>query len=131
MAGALVALGSGHLRFAAGFAVGSGVAILAYWWLQQAVATALDSGDRRLPRGTMVRFAMRYPLLVIMLAVIYRTGSLSLRGVIAGLFVPLAGALIECLIFLARAVFGHGTSEGPSGPAGLEAPGTPPAQLHT
>lgn len=135
VAGALVALLGGHLRWAAGFAAGSGAAILAYWWLQQVVATALDAGEGRPPRGTMIKFAMRYPLLIILLGVVYKTAFLSLRGVVAGLFVPLTGVLIECLIFLGRTAFGLGTPEGPSCPAPMETrldgPATPPAQIHS
>jgi len=134
-AGSLVALASRHPRWAAGFAAGSGAAILAYWWLQQVVATALDAGDGRPPRGTMIKFAMRYPLLIILLGVVYLTGSLSIRGVVAGLFVPLAGVLIECLMFVARFASGQETPGGPSGPASLggplERPATPPAQVRS
>jgi hypothetical protein len=94
----LAALVTGHARFAAGFAVGSTAAMLAYRWLHRAVATALDSTESRPARVLMLKFAMRYPLLVIVVVLCYQTGWLPLRGVVAGLFVPAAGAIIEGLV---------------------------------
>jgi hypothetical protein len=94
----LSALGAGRPRFAAGFAVGSAAAILAYHWLHRAVAAALDSTEARPARTLMVKFAMRYPLLVLTVILCYQAGWLSVRGVVAGLFVPATGALIEGVI---------------------------------
>jgi ATP synthase I chain len=109
---ALAALVSGHVRFAAGFALGSAVAILAYQWLHRAVAAALDSTESRPARTLMLKFAMRYPLLILVTILCYQSGWLSLRGMILGLFVPAAGALLEGLT-LAGSILRNGWSRNP------------------
>lgn len=98
VAGTLAALADGHSEWAAGFAVGSVTAILAYWWLHRAVAAALAPGDGRPAGGTMTKLVIRYPLAFGVIALFYFTGWLPLGAVIAGLFVPLAGALVECVV---------------------------------
>ena len=98
----LTALVTAHPRFASGFAVGSTVSILAYRWLHRAVSAALDSTAPRPARVLMLKFAMRYPLLILVVVLCFQTGWLPLRGVIAGLFVPAAGVLIECVVLAAR-----------------------------
>ena len=103
VAGMLAALASGHARWALGFGMGSCVAILAYRWLHRAVAVALDVATGRPPSGTMTKLLIRYPLLVGVVAFFYWSGWLSLSAVIAGLFVPLAGALMECAVLVASA----------------------------
>lgn len=108
--GTLAALVSGHARWALGFGLGSCVAILAYRWLHRAVAAALDAGSGRPPSGTMTKVLLRYPLLLLVLAFFYWTRWLSLSAVIAGLFVPLAGALLECLILVGSSFFHTGAS---------------------
>jgi ATP synthase I chain len=110
VAGVLAASVAGHARWALGFGVGSCVAILAYRWLHRAVAAALDTGHGRPPSGTMTKLVIRYPLLVGVVAFFYWTGWLSLSAVIAGLFVPLAGALLECLILVGSSFFHTGAS---------------------
>jgi len=107
---ALAALVAGQARFAVGFAAGATAAILAYHWLHRAVAAALDSTEARPARTLMLKFAMRYPMLVLTVILCYQTGWLSLRGVIAGLFVPAAGALIEGTV-LAGGILLAGTNK--------------------
>jgi hypothetical protein len=85
-------------RFAAGFAVGAALAILGYLWLHQAVDKLLAAAPERLPWGTVVRFALRYPLALGAVYVFYRTGWLAYQAVLAGLFVPVGGALIEAVV---------------------------------
>ncbi len=117
VAGMLAALTRGHARWALGFGVGSCVAILAYRWLHRAVAAALDVGSARPPGGTMTKLLIRYPLLFGVVAFVYFTGWLSVSAVIAGLFVPLAGVLIECVVLVASA-FLHGHASGSTQIAG-------------
>jgi hypothetical protein len=105
VAGMLTALATEHARWALGFGAGSGVAILAYRWLHRAVAAALDTGSGQPPNGTMTKLFIRYPLLLGVVAFFYWTGWLSLSAVITGLFVPLAGALIECLVLVGSSFF--------------------------
>jgi len=105
VAGMLAALMSGHARWALAFGAGSCVAILAYRWLHRAVAAALDASNGPVPSGTMTKLFIRYPLLLGVVAFFYWTGWLSLSAVISGLFVPLAGALIECLVLVGSSFF--------------------------
>ena len=44
VAGTLLVLASGHGRLAAGFALGSVIGIVNYYWLHQAIATLFDVG---------------------------------------------------------------------------------------
>jgi hypothetical protein len=111
--GTLAALLSGHTRWAGGFALGASIAMLAYRWLHQAVAVALDGGSSRPPSGTMTKLFLRYPLALGVVAFFYWTGWLSLSGVITGLFVPLAGALVECLTLVGRSLV-SGRASGPT-----------------
>lgn len=113
IAGTLAALVSGHSLWTGGFALGAGIAMLAYRWLHQAVAAALDAGSSRPPSGTMTKLLLRYPLALGVVALFYFTGWLSLSGVITGLFVPLAGALIECLFVIGSSCL-HRRSSGPA-----------------
>ena len=119
VAGGLLLLVSGRLQWAAGFSLGALVAILAYGWLHQAVGTALHATDGRTPRGTLLKLAMRYPLLIILVVLFYETGWLPLGSVIAGLFVPLAGALAEGGVFLAGALRGALRDEPRAGASGF------------
>ena len=105
VAGMLTALALGRVRWGLGFGVGSCVAILAYRWLHRAVAAALNTGNGRLPNGTLTKLFIRYPLLVGVVAFFYWTGWVNLSAVIAGLFVPLTGALIECVVLLGSSFF--------------------------
>jgi hypothetical protein len=104
IASSLAAAATGHIRFAAGFVVGATAAILAYRWLHRAVAAALDSAEARPARTLMLKFAMRYPLLIMVAVLCYQTGWLRLQGVITGLFVPAAGALIGCVVVAAKMI---------------------------
>jgi ATP synthase I chain len=122
VAGSIIAAALDGANLAAGFAVGSAAAIIAYWWLHRALEGALSSGQPRLPLSAVVKLAARYPLLIGVVALFYRTGWLAPRAVMAGLFVPLAGALVECVLLAAEALRTphSGTISGP-----------PPAQLHS
>jgi hypothetical protein len=97
-AGTLIALASGHGRMAAGFLLGAATAVLAYSWLHQTVAALLDLGRTRVPKRMVLKVAIRYPLAFGLMYLFYRTGWVPLPAVIAGLFVPAAGALIECVL---------------------------------
>lgn len=104
VAGASLAMG--HARFAGGFALGSLVSILGYSWLHQAVAQALSLGRTRVPKGLVLKFAIRYPLLLGVVFLFYRTGWLSFDAVLAGLMVPVAGAMLECFYQVGEALSG-------------------------
>lgn len=100
---AVAALLDGYARVSAGFALGSALAILNYYWLHGAIATLFDAGNARLPRKATVKFALRYPLAFGAVYLFYRTGWLPFTAILAGLFVPVGGALIEAVFQLGKA----------------------------
>jgi len=97
-AAVLACLLAGQARLAAGLALGCAVALLGYWWLYRGIRAAFDSGNARAPIGVFVRLALRYPLAIGAVLLFDRTGWLPARAVMAGLFAPLAGAVIEFLV---------------------------------
>jgi hypothetical protein len=98
VAGTAVMFAAAPARYAGGFAVGAALAILGYLWLHEAVDKLLAAAPERLPWGTVMRFALRYPLALGAVYAFYRTGWLAYQAVLAGLFVPVAGALIEAVV---------------------------------
>lgn len=91
------ALLSGYARVSAGFALGAALAIVNFYWLHGTVTTMFDAGSVRLPKRTVVKFALRYPLAFGAVLFFYRTGWLPFTAILAGLFVPVGGALIEAV----------------------------------
>ena len=89
-----------RLQLGAAFAVGAALAILNYRWLHQAVEALMSSGQRRPPATLYVKILVRYPLAFAAIYVFYKTGWLPFRAILAGLFVPLGGVLIESLVLL-------------------------------
>lgn len=101
--GCLVA---GQIRFAAGLGLGAGTALLGYWWLYRGIEAALGSQRPQEPGKVLLKLALRYPLLVGAVLLADRTGWLPARAVVIGLFAPLAGVLIECLVLAVQVVRG-------------------------
>jgi hypothetical protein len=103
--GAILALGvilvSRQFRIAAGFALGAGLGILNYYWLHKAVEVLAKAGQSRIPKSVVAKFLIRYPLAFGLLLVFFKTGWLPPMAILAGLFVPVAGVLIEGIIQLA------------------------------
>jgi len=104
----VAALATEHVRFGGGFALGAVLAILAYSWLHQAIAATLNADrvgtGRRLPKRMVAKFLIRYPLAFGGVYLFYRTGWLPFEAVLAGLFVPVAGVLIECFFQLGSTI---------------------------
>jgi hypothetical protein len=93
-------LSLGHVRFGAGFAVGAGLAILSYLWLHQAVEALMSAGQVRPPKRVFAKVFVRYPLAFAAVYLFYRTGWLPATAILAGLFVPVGGVLIEGVILI-------------------------------
>ncbi|MGH9405643.1 MAG: hypothetical protein ACRD3D_07405 [Terriglobia bacterium] len=85
------------VRFAAGLAAGAIIAVVGYAWLFAALGRALEGESARFSKGMAIKLIMRYPVLLGSLYLFYRTKWLPLDAVLAGLFVPLAGGVVECL----------------------------------
>jgi ATP synthase I chain len=106
--GALAVVGAAlyfHVRIAAGVAAGAAISVLGYFWLMDVVAGALSSGRTRVTKGLVLKVVLRYPMLLGALYIFYRTKWLPMGAVLAGLFVPLAGGVAECLYQLAGMLF--------------------------
>ena len=86
------------LPFALGLSLGSALAILNYFWLHQAVEALMHSGQARVPRGVLAKVIVRYPAAILVLYFLYKSGWFSFSAILTGLFVPVAGILIEGLI---------------------------------
>ncbi len=93
----LTVLSRGHVRLAAGFVTGAALAMLNYYWLHQAVENVFIAGHARVPKRAAIKFALRYPLAFAGVYFFYRTGWLPWAAILAGLFVPVAGVLIEAV----------------------------------
>lgn len=94
--------------FAAGVAAGAVVAILGYAWLLEALSAALAGQSARLTKGLAIKLVLRYPILLGILYLFYRTKWLPVEAVLVGLFVPLAGGVVECLYQVGGIALGRG-----------------------
>jgi ATP synthase I chain len=102
--GILVFLVLGRTRMAGAFAVGAGISILGYLWLAQAVKAALNASEQGVPRRVLLNLVLRYPIAFGAVLIFYETHWLPFMGVLGGLFVPFAGALVEALNLLRRLI---------------------------
>jgi hypothetical protein len=85
---------------ALGFALGAALGILNYYWLHEAVETLLRAGQSRIPKLVVAKFLVRYPLAFGLVFFFFKTRWLPPMSILAGLFVPVAGVLIEAVIQL-------------------------------
>ena len=90
----------GHARFSAGFALGSALAILSYFWLHQIVEALMSAGQTRPPKRVLAKVFVRYPLAFAAVYLFYRTGWLPATAIVAGLFVPVGGVVIESALLI-------------------------------
>ena len=102
--GILIFLVLGKLLMAGAFTLGAGISILGYLWLAQAVKAALNASEKGVPRRVLLNLVLRYPLVFGAVLLFYETQWLPFTGVLAGLFVPFAGALVESLNLLRRLI---------------------------
>lgn len=100
MAGVLAIVALGKPQAALAFAVGAGIATLNYFWLRQAVETLFDAGHTRVPRRVLLKFSVRHPLALVGVYWFYKTGWLPAGPILAGLFVPAAGVVLEGIMEL-------------------------------
>lgn len=97
---AAVALGiAGGWRVSLGFVLGCAIASVNFYWLKRVVTALADratgtSGEKS-NRGVVSRFLLRYLLIAGGVYVIFRSSSVSLNGLLAGLFLPVAAIACE------------------------------------
>ena len=87
-------------RFGASFALGAALAMLNYFWMHQAIEALFSAGQARVPGRVVLKFAMRYPLAFAGIYLVYKTGWVPLMAILAGLFIPVAGVLMEAVVQL-------------------------------
>ncbi len=96
-------------RHGGGFALGSALSILNFHWMKGAVDALAGLSARRAP--IVAKFLLRYALIIAAGYVIFRSSVLSLSAFLAGLFVFVAGILVEMVYELATGT-GNGTDAG-------------------
>ena len=93
-------LARGEPREAAALALGAALAILNYCWLHDTIQALFHVMATHLPKRVLLKFVLRYPLAVVAIYTFYRLGRLPLWAIFAGLFAPVGGVLIECMVQL-------------------------------
>lgn len=99
----LLFTGAAWLRFggriALGFACGCAMAYVNFHWLEQVIATLADratsTGHPPSTRSVVGRFLFRYLLMALGGYAIFSVSPASLYGLLAGLFLPVAGIACE------------------------------------
>jgi len=79
-AGTLSILLSTHVRFGAGFAVGSGLGILNYLWLHHIIEALVNAGRVRPAKTVLAKVFVRYPLMFAGVYLFYKSGGCPLRN---------------------------------------------------
>ena len=87
-----------QVLIAAGFALGAALGILNYYWLHEVVGALAKAGQTRVPKLLVGKLLIRYPLAFGVVFLFFKTGWLPPMSVLAGLFVPAAGILIEAIV---------------------------------
>jgi small-conductance mechanosensitive channel len=95
-------------RIAAGFLCGCIIAYLNFHWLKRVVSALADratqSGHAQSSAGVVMRFLLRYALMAVAAYVILTVSPVSIQGLFAGLFLPVAGIACEAAYELYAAV---------------------------
>jgi hypothetical protein len=100
LAGSVACAAVGEWRAAAGFALGAGLGILGYFWLQETAVAMLGAGSASRPRALVAKLMLRYLLMAAVICFGQRTGWMPVLAIFAGLLVPGAGALAESLVLI-------------------------------
>jgi len=89
------------IRSAAGFLLGSAIAYLNFEWLKSGVSSLADrvtnTGKSQSSKGVIARFVLRYCLLGLAAYAILISFPASLRGLFAGLFLPVGAIVCEAV----------------------------------
>jgi hypothetical protein len=98
----------GHMP-ALGFLLGCVIAYLNFEWLKTGVSGLADrvtnSGEKQSGKGIIGRFLLRYVLLGLTAYAILAGFPASLRGLFAGLFLPVGGIVCEAVYELYAVLF--------------------------
>ncbi len=86
---------------AIGFVLGCGISLLNFYYLKRVVTAIADrvtsTGAKPSAKGVVVRFLLRYLLIAVGAYVIFKVSLTSGYGLLAGLFLPVAGIFCETI----------------------------------
>ena len=89
------------LRPAIGFSFGCAIAYVNFYWLKRVIGGFVDRAagatTSQSGQGIVVRFLLRYVLMALGAYVILTVSPASLNGLLAGLFLPVAGIACEAI----------------------------------
>jgi ATP synthase I chain len=89
------------LRAAIGLVCGCAIAYLNFYWLERVIAAFVDrasgTGAAGSGQGIVFRFLLRYVLMAIGAYAILTVSPASLKGLLAGLFLPVAAIVCEAV----------------------------------
>lgn len=95
-------------RPAIGFLLGCVIAYLNFQWLKSGISALADrvtnTGKAQSGKGVVVRFLLRYALLGVAAYAILTSFPASLRGLLAGLFLPVGAIACEAAYELYAAI---------------------------
>ena len=94
-----------QVMIATGFALGAALGIVNYYWLHEAVGALAKAGEARVSRLLVAKFLIRYPLAFGVVILFFKTRWLPPMAILAGLFVPVAGLLIEAIVQIGDGLF--------------------------
>ncbi len=93
---------------AVGFALGCGISLLNFYYLKRVVTAIADrvtrTGTTPSTKAVVLRFLLRYLLIAVGAYVIFKVSLVSAYGLLAGLFLPVAGIFCEAIYELYAAV---------------------------
>ncbi|HXX23565.1 MAG TPA: ATP synthase subunit I [Terriglobia bacterium] len=87
-----------QFMMAIGFGLGAALGILNYYWLHEAVEALAKAGQNRVPKLLVAKLLIRYPLAFGLVFLFFKTEWLPPMSILAGLFVPVVGVLIEAIV---------------------------------
>ena len=83
------------LKFMLGLVLGGGLALLNYKWLHSSLREALSAGSEKAPRGTLIKFVVRWLVIAAAAWAANKTGYFNPVAILAGLFAPAAAVIVE------------------------------------
>ncbi len=79
------------------FVLGAALGTANFHWLHRALYSVLDDPPKKVPKKVVFKVLLRYPLMFALIGLVHWTGWLPALGIIAGLFVPVAGVLLALI----------------------------------
>ncbi len=88
------------------FVIGGAISLINFYWLKRTLAALVEAvavaGQKRSSAGIILRFVLRYALIALAAYAIFKSSTMSMYGLCAGLSLPVGAVLIEA----AYAIYG-------------------------